>query len=122
MRRAHLTIGLVGVAVFLLTGQFMAQHTPPVRALSPDVRMMYISRHIYLLGSAIVNLVLGLYLAQFALGWKRGLQQVGSMLFLVAPVLLTIASFLEPERGLAGRSWWSTLPLFALLGEASLIR
>jgi len=35
-------------------------------------------------------------------------------LFVIAPVPLAIAFFLEPEHGLAGRSHWSLLPLLAL--------
>ena len=50
MRRVHLILGLLGVVTFLITGQFMKHHNPPVRMLAPEVRMMYVSRHIYVLG------------------------------------------------------------------------
>ena len=50
MRRVHLIFGLLGVVTFLITGQLMKHHNPPVRMLTPEVRMMYVSRHIYLLG------------------------------------------------------------------------
>src|SRR6266446_2535461 len=53
MRRVHLTVGLLGVIAFLITGQVMGHHIPKMQLLTPDVRMMYVSRHIYLLvGSA----------------------------------------------------------------------
>jgi hypothetical protein len=36
---------------------------------SAEVRMMYVSRHIYLLGAALVNVVLGLYHKIYPRGW-----------------------------------------------------
>lgn len=50
LRRIHLIVGLLGIAAFLLTGQLMKHHDPPTPGLATDVRMMYVSRHIYLLG------------------------------------------------------------------------
>ena len=66
MRRIHFIIGALGVLAFLLTGQAMKHHVPNIHTLSAEVQMMYLSRHIYLLGAALVNLVLGLYLS-----WTR---------------------------------------------------
>jgi hypothetical protein len=105
MRRLHLTFGLVGVLMFLLTGQFMRRHTPPMRELRADVHTMYVSRHIYLLGAALANLVLGLYVSPLRLLWTRIAQQIGCVLVLISPILLTLAFFQEPAHGLAGRSW-----------------
>jgi len=62
VRRVHLIIGVLGVIAFLLTGQVMKRHHPRMDQLSAEVRMMYVSRHIYLLGASLVNVVLGLYL------------------------------------------------------------
>ncbi len=120
MRRLHLTFGLLGVLVFVLTGQFMRHHTPPMRALSPDVHLMYVSRHIYLLGAALVNLALGLYVLPQPLPRARTAQQIGSVLLLISPILLTIAFFQEPAHGLAGRSWRSTYALLALFAGSLL--
>lgn len=114
MRRVHLIVGLLGVVTFLITGQFMSHHNPPVRALTPDVRMMYVSRHIYLLGAALVNLVLGLYLREYSPGWRRVLQRIGSVLILLAPLSLLTAFIDEPSLGLAGRSFRSYFGLIAL--------
>jgi hypothetical protein len=120
MRRLHLTFGLLGVLLFLLTGQFMRHHTPPMRAVSPDVHMMHVSRHIYLLGAALVNLALGLYVSPLTLLRTRTAQQIGSVLVLISPILLTIAFFQEPAHGLAGRSWRSSYALYALLAGSLL--
>lgn len=115
MRRNHLIVGLLGVVAFVLTGQVMAHHVPDVHTLSAEVRMMYVSRHIYLLGAALVNFVLGLYLQIQPSGWRRVLQQIGSVLILLSAMSLLLAFIAEPAQGMAGRSWRSFLGLIALL-------
>jgi hypothetical protein len=114
LRQTHLIIGLFGVIAFVLTGQVMAHHAPNVHTLSSEVRLMYISRHIYLLGSALVNLVLGLYLQVQPPGWRRRLQRSGSLLILLSPVSLLLAFIAEPALGMAGRGWRSFFGLIAL--------
>ncbi len=114
MRRIHIIIGLFGVIAFLLTGQVMKHHHPKMEELSAEVRMMYVSRHIYLLGASLVNVVLGLYLQVHPWGWRRVLQQIGSVLILLSPLSLLIAFFAEPTVGLAGRGWRSYFGLIGL--------
>jgi hypothetical protein len=114
VRRIHLIIGLLGVVIFVLTGQIMARHTPPVRAMEPELRLMYVSRHIYLLAAALVNLMAGLYLQMARGGWQRAVQFGGSVLLLVSPALLTLAFLVEPPLGLAGRSWRGSGGIFTL--------
>jgi hypothetical protein len=109
-----LIVGLLGVVVFTLTGQVMARHVPTVRAMQPELRLMYVSRHIYLLGGALVNLMTGLYLRRAAGRWQRSLQFLGSLLLLVSPVALAVAFYREPPLGIAGRSWRSGVGLYAL--------
>jgi hypothetical protein len=89
-------------------------HNPPMLLLTPDVRMMYVSRHIYLLGATLVNVVLGLYLREGTQGWRKVLQRIGSLLILFSPVSLLIAFMTEPSLGMAGRSWKSYFGLIAL--------
>jgi hypothetical protein len=114
MRRIHLIFGVLGVVAFLLTGQLMKHHAPPTRLLPPDVHMMYVSRHIYLLGAALVNLVLGLYLREQPSGWRRILQWAGSLLILLSAVSLLMAFIAEPSFGIAGRSFRSYFGLIGL--------
>ena len=114
MRRAHFIVGLLSVIAFLLTGQAMAHHVPNIHSLSAEVQMMYVSRHIYLLGAALVNVVLGLYLEVRRQGWRRIVQRIGSLLILVAPILLVMAFMAEPQFGMAGRSWRGFYALIAL--------
>ncbi len=114
MRRTHLIIGLLGVIAFVITGQVMGHHNPRMQYLTADVRMMYVSRHIYLLGAALVNLVLGLYLQVSSPGWRRVLQGIGSLLIVLSAVSLLTAFMQEPALGLAGRSWRSSFGLISL--------
>src|SRR5215469_3228575 len=102
MRKLHLAAGLLGILVFVLSGQAMRLHKPPVRSLADGQRMMFLSRHIYILGSALVNLTLGLYLRLENRGWQRNLQVAGSLLILLSLVLLTLAFVDEQERELRG--------------------
>ena len=75
---------------------------------------MYVSRHIYLLGAALVNLVLGLYLREYSARWRRTLQRMGSVLIFFAILSLLLAFISEPALGIMGRSWRSYFGLIAL--------
>jgi hypothetical protein len=55
MKRIHLVFGLSVMVVFLLTGQYMEYvHN---RLLPDGTRVLYRSRHIYLLLAGLINLV-----------------------------------------------------------------
>jgi hypothetical protein len=114
MRRIHVTIGMLGVIAFVITGQVMARHVPNIHTLSAEIRMMYVSRHIYLLGAALVNMVLGIYLQMQPPGWRRSMQQMGSLLILLSVAALLMAFISEPAMGIAGRSWRSYFGMIAL--------
>ncbi len=117
MRRVHLWAGGIGVLVFLITGQFMRHHQPPMVALSEGVRLMFRSRHIYILGSGLVNLMLGVYVRRQAAGWRRITQVIGSGLLIASLAFLIVAFLVEPGRGFHTReTWWSHLGLYALFG------
>ena len=97
MKKTHLVFGLLLVFVFLLTGQYMDYvHN---RTLTDGVRVLYRSRHIYLLLNALINITLGLYVQYAVTGWRRSLQLIGSILILIAPVFLLAGFFYEPPRG-----------------------
>ena len=71
LRRVHLIIGIAAIVAFLLSGQQLGHHHPTMEQLPPELRMMYVSRHIYLLAGALVNTVLGLYLQLQTPRWRR---------------------------------------------------
>src|SRR5712692_9754838 len=116
MRRLHLIAGLLAIAAFLITGMIMRTHTPPMLELSAEIRMMYRSRHLYILAAALANLLLGLYLRLEPTRWRRVLQLLGSILFLIAPVLLILAFAAEPPAGLTDNIWRGSFGQFALFG------
>ena len=120
MRRLHLAVGILAVIAFLATGQFMRRHAPPMAALEDGLRMMYRSRHIYLLGSGLVNLMLGLYLHARVAGWRKITQAAGSILLLASPILLLMAFINEPGLGVRADLWQGSFGLFALFGGSML--
>jgi len=96
LRVVHLTIGLVFLGVFLLTGQYMDRYLGHLHGMADTQRMLYRSTHIYLLWSALLNLALGLYLRP-STGRLRGMAQwLGSIMVLIGPPLLVIGFFYEP--------------------------
>jgi energy-coupling factor transporter transmembrane protein EcfT len=96
MKRFHLIVGLAVVIVFLFTGQYMEYlHN---RQLPDGQRMLYRSRHIYLLLAGLLNLALGIYFTARQ-GWRKKLQLVGSLLIVFAPGPLLAGFFSEPDKG-----------------------
>lgn len=108
MKRLHLIVGVAVVVVFLLTGQYMDYLDVRGGAAGDGVRMMYRSRHIYLLGSGLLNIGIGTYFRYHSTRWNALLQRVASVLILVAPLLLVAAFFHEPP--LTGLQRHFTLP------------
>ena len=99
MKRTHLVLGITLVVVFLLTGQYMEYvHN---RELPDGTRVLYRSRHIYILLNALINTSLGLYVRYMTGGWRRSLQLIGSVLIMIAPLFLLAGFFYEPPRGAA---------------------
>ena len=120
MRRVHLVIGIVAVVAFVTTGQIMGRHQPPLSSLTDATRLLYRSRHIYILAAGLVNLMLGLYFQGAFPGWRRALQTLGSVLVMTAPVLLVLAFASEPAVGLPLDKGWASYGLFALFGGCML--
>jgi hypothetical protein len=114
MRKLHLAVGVVTLVVFAISGQVMGHHTPPMAALSDGVRLMFRSRHIYILAAGLVNLVLGVYLQRHSKGWRKGVQAAGSVLLVVSPALLISAFVVEPQLGFQEHMHWSVAGLFTL--------
>ncbi len=120
MRRLHLAAGTGAVLIFLITGQLMLHHTPPLATLGDSARLMFRSRHIYILAAGLVNLMLGLYFERHASEWRRAVQTAGSSVLLASPVLLLVAFAVEPGRGFREEMRWSTAGLYLLFGGCML--
>jgi hypothetical protein len=99
MKRLHLIVGLATLAVFVLTGQYMDKFHEHLSHTPDAPRLLFRSRHIYLLAAGLMNILLGVYLTASAGVWRKRAQTIGSALLLFAPALLLYAFFTEPFRG-----------------------
>jgi choline-glycine betaine transporter len=111
-------VGLVTLVVFLVSGQYMKFHQPPMSELDPGPHVMFTSRHIYMLAAALVNLTLGAYVVS-ALGRRRWIQALGSTLLVLSAILLIAAFVYEPVSGRA-RTAVSSYGLYALFAGSLL--
>ena len=95
MRWLHLAVGIAGVVGFLGTGQYMDRVHDQLRGMDDTRRLLFRSAHLYLLFCSLVNLAPGLYLRP-AVGWRRWVRPVGSVLVLATPFLAAAGFFVEP--------------------------
>ena len=87
----HFIFGLVLFVVFVTTGKFMRVDFPDKDVIPQELRLLMRSRHIYILFSGLIHLVLGVYLRMSADSRIKLLQYVGSGLLFVSSVLLVWA-------------------------------
>src|SRR5690349_6421776 len=87
----HLIFGIVLFVVFLATGRFMRVDFPEKDAIPQEFRMLMRSRHIYILFSSLMHILLGLYLQIQPQAWRKYLQISGSLLLIVSSVLFVWA-------------------------------
>ena len=111
MKRLHLIIGITVIVIFLLTGQYMEYvHN---RILPDGPRMLYRSRHIYLLLSGLLNLILGIYFVPQSRGWRKIIQIAGTILILLSPALLLAGFFSDPQRR-SDQTWVAAFGIFSI--------
>ena len=91
--RAHWLVGLLTLLIFPLTGQYM-RHVIGVSHLDSIPRLVFRSRHLFLLLAGVANIALS-----NTQPFHRA-QRVASVLILVAPFFLIAAFFIDPTRGL----------------------
>jgi hypothetical protein len=115
-----LIVGVAAVIAFLITGQLLRHHTPPMTALTGSVRLMHRSRHLYILAAGLVNLMLGLYWQRRPDRWPFVVQTAGSAFLVLAPILLVLAFAVEPDRGFHEETLWSHAGLYALFAGSML--
>jgi hypothetical protein len=94
--RLHVLMGLLAVVLFLATGIYM--RTQQTFVLPDGVRLLYRSRHIYLLLSAMLNLLVGILYRAGVSG--KAIRAVGSILVLIAPPSLFAAFFADTPHAL----------------------
>ena len=71
MKRFHLIFGGLVILIFILTGQYMDKFLQHLEGMADGPRMMYRTRHIYILLSGLLNLAVGAYFSYRATRWRR---------------------------------------------------
>jgi hypothetical protein len=94
----HRWLGLATIALFLVSGALMRSHHVHLLSADSALRMLFRSRHIYLLFSGLINVSVGLRFALPSSGRGSRIALAGSVLTLASSVLLAAAFFLEPMR------------------------
>src|SRR5260370_27112274 len=78
MKLAHRVFGVAFVAMFLATGAYMWAHFPSAYQEDAGMRMMFRSAHVFILLSALLNLLAGAHLRTRTARWRRLIQGLGS--------------------------------------------
>ena len=81
---------------FLLTGQYMDKYYNHLVGMPDGPRLLYRTRHIFILLAGLLNLGIGAYFTSRIQTWRRTMQLLGSLLIFVASFLFLIAFFYEP--------------------------
>jgi hypothetical protein len=92
----HRWLGVTTVAVFIATGLVMLRQNVDMLPLDSGLRLLFRSRHLYLLFAGLVNLGVGLRFVLPPMGKTRTAAVIGSVLTLLSPPLLFAAFVLEP--------------------------
>jgi hypothetical protein len=95
MHRFHLILGVLMFVVFVTTGKFMRVDFPDKDIIPQELRLLMRSRHIYILFSALIHLVLGAYLRMNTVARVRLLQYSGSLVLSISSVFLVWAFITE---------------------------
>jgi hypothetical protein len=97
MKRFHLVFGVLMFIVFLLSGQYMDKIHNHLEGMEDGIRLLYRTRHIFILMASLIHIGLGLYYETRMSQWQRRIQTLGSSLLAVGTLLLVIAFMNEPR-------------------------
>jgi hypothetical protein len=97
MKKFHLTFGACVVLAFLLTGQYMDKFYDHLVGMPDGPRLLYRTRHIFILLAGLLNLAMGAYFNYRIQTLQRTIQLLGSLLIVAASFLFLIAFFYEPN-------------------------
>ncbi len=97
MKKFHLIFGILVVIAFLLTGQYMDRFHNHMVGVPDAERLLYRTRHIFILLSGLVNLGIAAYFAYWPQPWRKVMQFLGSGLICIASLLFIAAFFYEPR-------------------------
>ncbi|HEX8708147.1 MAG TPA: hypothetical protein VF723_07900 [Pyrinomonadaceae bacterium] len=115
MKTAHLIFGGLVIVAFLLTGQYMDKYYQHMEGVADGLRMLYRTRHIFILLAGLLNLGIGAYFTTSTETLQKALQLLGSALVMVASLLFIAAFFYEPtlEKLRTPLSHWGAYTIVA---------
>ncbi len=116
----HFWIGLIGVFVFILTGQYMHHEYNHLKDMPDGARMLFRSGHIYFLLAAVINFVMGVYMIRAHARVSQVFQMLVSTLFLLSLFFLLLGFFTEPHMDELLRPY-SRIGLYAIFGGVVLL-
>jgi hypothetical protein len=67
-----------------------------LHGMQDGMRMLYRTRHIFILLAGLLNIGIGSYFTYRSMAWGIAIQVVGSVLIVVASILFVVAFFYEP--------------------------
>ena len=94
MTTFHRWFGIALTVIFVGTGQFMLR-IAHVSDLAMGPRLLYRSRHIYILMAALINLALGAYFVPARRPGAHLTQRIGSALIAIGSGLLVVSFFYD---------------------------
>ena len=104
MKRFHQLFGISVVIVFLLTGQYMDNYLGHLEGMPDGPKMLYRSRHIYILLAGLLNIGIGAYFTYHVERWRRVLQFSALSLIAHRHVLIHRGILLRAQAGGPGNS------------------
>jgi hypothetical protein len=119
LRRLHSVAGWTAMVLFLASGVWMRLGHPGIPAPDAAHRLLFRSRHIYLLAASLIHLVLARYVQLSRIPWRRRVQRLASLL-LCASVPLLVVAFLSEWRHDELRGAASSFGLYALFAGVTL--
>lgn len=98
MRRFHFVFGAIVLLAFVLTGQYMDKFHDHLRSMPDGPRLLYRTRHIFVLFAGLVNIALATYVRPSRSRFRKTAQWVGSGLIVGACVLFMAGFVYEPTH------------------------
>jgi hypothetical protein len=116
LKSVHLLVGIFGIVVFVLTGQYMEIFLRGMIDMPDGPRLLYRTSHLYLMWSSLVNLLVGVYFVAANVKVSRLMQCFASGLLLAGPPLIIAGFFLESPANNLDRPFCGWANYFALAG------
>ena len=101
--RLHFWVGVLGLLAFLATGLYMHHVLNHLDGMADGPRLLFRSAHIYLMLSATLNLVMGVYRVPTARRMHPLLHYIVSTLILLSPWIMLAGFFIGAQANTLSR-------------------